>query len=123
VSRYSFGSLIPASSNPRDIYHELRRAVETPDKHNSRIVGTRAFYVQHAAALHAEGKLSEAERDELIYFVTSADIKLWTPLLYLVERAAVAGRLEIVPPSKRAGHGLEYIIKDLRRTEFEIVEL
>jgi hypothetical protein len=123
ASPYEFASLVPPSSNPKDIYQALRQAVEKGDKHDPKIVSARAFYVQHATELHLKGALSEGDRDEVIHMVNNAELKLWRPLLYIIQRDPVAGRLKVVPPAKRAGHGPEFIIEDLVRAEFEIVEL
>jgi hypothetical protein len=120
---YSVASLIPPSSNPKDIYRDLRTAVEKGDTHHHQIVQTRSFYIQHATTCHAAGTLTDAQRDDLVYMVTNAQLKDWRPLLYVIPRAPVAGRLQAVPAARRAGHGMEYIISDLARAEFDIVEL
>ena len=55
--------------------------------------------------------------------VDKAPFQEWRPLLYLIPRNLVADRLELVPIRERASGEKEYIIRDLRRSEFEIVEL
>ncbi len=54
--------------------------------------------------------------------VDHALIQQWRPLLYLISRNLVADRLELVPIEKRASVEKEYIIRDLQRSEFEIIE-
>jgi hypothetical protein len=34
---YVPGSMVPATSNPKDIYMDLKKAVEKPDTHNAKI--------------------------------------------------------------------------------------
>jgi len=54
--------------------------------------------------------------------VNHADFKLWRPLVYVIPVADVSGRIETVPMDKCAGFSEEYIIKDLKRSEFDIIE-
>jgi hypothetical protein len=69
------------------------------------------------------GDISKDDKEEIIYRVDTSDFDDWRPLLYIAPRDLVKSRLQIVPPSKRASFGLEYIIPDLKRNEFDIVEL
>ena len=55
--------------------------------------------------------------------VDNASFEDWRPLVYVIPRAMVESRLEAVPPKKRASFGPEYIITDLRRHEFDIIEM
>jgi hypothetical protein len=123
ASPYTFASLTPPSSNPREIYRELTAAVARRDRHNAKIVQTKALYAAMSIDWVKKGEMSESDRDELLYFVESADFSLWRPLLYVVPRLPVADRMILVPPLNRASHGPEYVISDLRRREFDIIEL
>ncbi len=69
-----------------------------------------------------QGVITTAQKDDILYLVDHASFDLWRPLVYVIPRAPVASRLEEVPMSKRAGVGVEYIIPDLQRTEFDIIE-
>jgi hypothetical protein len=55
--------------------------------------------------------------------VDTAPFELWRPLVYVIPRTGVESRLKLVPMHKRAGFGPEYIIEDLRRSEFDLIEL
>lgn len=123
ADRYTVASLVPPSSNPRDIYGSLRSAVERLDTHNDMIVRVRAFYAAFSSERVKDGKMTDGDRDELVYMITHSELRLWRPVLYVIPRASVDARLQSVAASKRAGHGPEYIIEDLRREEFDRVEL
>jgi len=47
---------------------------------------------------------------------------VWRPLLYVIPRAIVASRLQAVPACRRAGRGDEYVMSDLKGSEFDIIE-
>jgi hypothetical protein len=123
VSPYSIASLVPPTSNPRDIYKDLQEAVKRKDTHNDKIVRTRAMYIAMSDEWLTNGEMTASDRDDLIHMVTNADFSLWRPILYIILRTPVEARLQVVPPHKRASHGPEYIIDDLTRSEFELVEL
>lgn len=76
-----------------------------------------------AVEWEAGGIISAYEREEIIYIVDHAEFNDWRPLIYVIARDRVGGRLIDVPPEKRAGFAPEYIIEDLRRSEFDIIEL
>jgi hypothetical protein len=54
--------------------------------------------------------------------VDMASFDHWRPLLYIIPYEAVTSRVQLVPVSQRAGFGNEYIIADLQRSEFDIIE-
>lgn len=122
LSRYSSGAMIAPSSNPADIYREIKRDVEGKDTHSSKINGFKTSLTSLAIEWAATGEIQPAERDEILHMINTASFEHWTPLIYVIPRALVEPRLELVPPDKRAGFGVEYIIKDLKRTEFDIIE-
>jgi hypothetical protein len=55
--------------------------------------------------------------------VTNATFDDWRPLLYIIPRSLVETRLKVVPIHKRASFGDEFIVEDLRRSEFDLIEL
>ena len=120
---YSSGALVPPSSNPADIYRDLKNAVERGDSHNAKIIEQKAVLVRLATKWAQDGKISQAEKDEIIYWVTTARFDLWKPLLYVIPREPIELQIQIVPPDKRASFGNEYIISDLERSKFDIIEL
>lgn len=64
------------------------------------------------------------EKDDIIYLVGTGDFSLWRPLLYVIPRTPqIDARIQAVPMAQRAGVGPEFIIPDLARDEFDIIEL
>jgi hypothetical protein len=118
----SANSLIAPSSSPADIYRELRRDVERRDSHSAKISAQRASLQALAIEWEARAEISSQDMQEIIYMATTASFDLWRPLLYVIPAPNPASRLQLVPIEKRAGFGKEYIISDLKRTEFDLLE-
>lgn len=114
---------VPPTSNPAEIYRSLKRDVENEDKHSYKITEQRASLTRLARNWHKSGLISLNDRNDIIYAVKSVGFREWRPLLYIIPRALVQTRLQVVPLHRRA-HPLavEYIIPDLLRSEFEIIE-
>jgi hypothetical protein len=123
VAAYSPGALVPPSSNPADIYRSLIDDVKRADRHSAKIAAQRASFEKLAVAWLTAGEITASQKDEIIYMTEHADMNYWRPLLYVIPRMPVEARLRTVPMDKRAGLGPEYIIEDLRRSEFDIIEL
>lgn len=120
---YSSAALVPPSSNPADIYRELQRDVKGKDNHSAKISQQKMSLIKVAIEWEKAKEISSDDRDEIIYLTEHASFDDWRPLLYVIPSEPVKSRLELVPPDKRAGLGVEYIIRDLIRSEFDIVEL
>jgi hypothetical protein len=124
VSPLRFASLTAPTSNPRDIYKDLREACNRTDKHNAKIVSTRANYVALAEQWFTANEITSEDREEILHLVGTADFSLWRPMLYVIPRASIdPARLSLVPMARRASPGPEWIIADLHRSEFDVVEL
>ena len=57
---YSPSGQIPPTSNPLDIYRDLKRAVEAGDTHNAKIVEQRNTLLQLAIEWETKGEISAA---------------------------------------------------------------
>lgn len=123
VSRYSPGAMTPPSANPAQIIQQLKNDCRLHDKHSAKINEQRAILSSLAVKWHDDGKIGEDQREEILYKVQEADFEHWRPLLYVISTAPVMDRLRLVPISKRAGFGDEYVIEDLKSTEFDILEI
>ena len=119
---YSLEALLPASSNPADIYRQLSRDVQSRDGHSAKIQEQKASFKALAIQWYDTGEIAAEARDEIIFLADKSSFEYWRPLLYIIPRTNVNDRLLTVPPERRAGIGSEYIITDLSRTEFDIVE-
>jgi hypothetical protein len=124
LGAYVSGSIVPPSSNPKDILFDLKKAVESTDTHNAKIKEQMSGLAALAVKWEKAGEISTADKDDIVYMVNElAYFKHWRPLLYLIPRAPVESRIVPVAAAKCASLGKEYIISDLRRDEFEILEL
>ncbi|MFG6462308.1 hypothetical protein ACG04Q_12070 [Roseateles sp. DXS20W] len=117
----TLGSHVAVTSNPRDICSNLRRHVG--DGHNPYAMNVRNRYAALTAGWVKEGKLSQDQSDEIAAILSSDNEDLWQPVLYVIRRDAVKERMEVVRRESRAGIGLEYIIRDLVPTEFDLLRL
>lgn len=123
VSRYARGALVGASANPADIFREIKRDIESGELHSAKLTAQKASFIARAQEWEKAGTISEVDRDDIIFMVNNASPKDWRPLIYVIRRDAVVPRLEHVPAKDRAGLGDEFIIRDLARDEFDILEL
>lgn len=121
-AQYTSGSMIAPTSNPHDIYDDLKKAVDKHDVHNSKIIAQMASIKAVAIQKHQASDITDGQKDEIIYMVGHADFSHWRPLVYIIPRPTVGPRLKVVPIQKRASFGKEYIIKDLHTDEFDVIE-
>jgi hypothetical protein len=115
-------ALIAPSSSPADIFRELRRDSDRKDAHSAKINAQKASLQALAIEWESKGEISTLDKQEIIYMVTTASFEYWRPLLYVIPTPSSGARLQLVPIEKRAGFGKEYIITDLKRGEFDLVE-
>jgi len=92
------------------------------DSHSAKITAQKASLQALAVQWQANGEITTSQMQEIVFMVTTASIEYWRPLLYVVPRVPVDTRLQLVPIEKRAGFGNEYIIADLIRDEFDLLE-
>ena len=70
------------------------------------------------------GLITPEKEQDIVYLVDHADMKMWRPLVYVINRAAVAARLQEVKASERANPvAKEFIVSDLSPDEFDVIEL
>jgi hypothetical protein len=123
LNRYARGALTPPSSDPKSIYNELAAAVRKGDEHASKITSQKAMLTGLAADLHNQGRLTQDQRDEIVAIVQGARFDDWRPLLYVIPCSpAIVARTTPVPRAKRASHEEEFVVADLRPTEFHMLE-
>lgn len=123
LPRYSLRSQVAPSSNPADIYRELKGAVQRKDQHCYKMTEQKLSLKSLAVSWEAAGEINSEEKEEIVYMVDNASFEDWRPLVYVIPRAMVDLRLKVVPANRRASFGPEYILPDLRRHEFDIIEL
>jgi hypothetical protein len=120
--RYSLGAGQPPSSDPCTIYRSLHHAVTVSDDHDAKINSQRKVLSALAVEWFEAGTITQAARDEIIAIVQQARFPDWRPLIFVIPYATVQSRLQLVDRQNRASHEPEYIIADLTRGEFDIIE-
>ena len=114
----------PPSSNPREIVYALQCDIAGGDRHSRWIEQNRAGLVKGVDAKYNAGIINDLMRDDLFYIITHAEIAHFKPLIYIIDRRKVAKNLIRVPVSETAGlFSQEYIVKELRTAQFDIIEL
>ena len=69
LGAYVPGSMVPATSNPKDIYMDLKKAVDKPDTHNTKIKEQIAGLTALAVKWEKAGEITTVEKDDIIYMV------------------------------------------------------
>jgi hypothetical protein len=109
----SAGVLIAPSSNPRKIYEDLLNECNAEEEHT-----------RLAKQWRATGEITPDQYDEIIASVRAKSWKIWRPVLYVIPRTGLdAARIKEVHRRVRAAYGPEYQILDLKRHEFDIIDL
>jgi hypothetical protein len=116
------GLPLPPSANPADIYRRLKADIAGQDSHSEKIAQQKASLITLAAKWTEDGLLQPDARDEIMYKVNHAAWEDWRPLVYVIPRALVETRMQLVPIDQRAGQANEYIVADLNRNEFDAIE-
>ena len=120
----SSGRLIAPSSDPFNIYIRLRDDYAREDTNSSLIKGYRKTFGRLAKNWLADGSLNEDQYDEILTTARSHSWKIWRPVLYVIPANAIAAvRILSVARADRAAYGPELKIVDLKRQEFDIIEL
>jgi len=123
VSSYLSGSLLPASSNPASIYRSLKADVAGGDMHSDKIKSQKASFAKLAVQWETSGEIDRQQKADIIWMVKNVDLSYWRPLIYVIHRPSVQSRLQLVPMKNRAGLAEEFIIPDLQRSEFDLIEI
>jgi len=101
----------------------LKLDIEKQDRHSYKINAQKASLTALAIHWETNGTIGSNDKDEIIFMVTNATFDDWRPLLYLIPRNLVEPRTKTVPIHRRASFGDEFILEDLRRNEFDVIEL
>lgn len=118
------GGITPPSANPAEIYEQLWVAtMERPDWHDPNISRVKAALMQRIVIWATDGTISNTDAQEITYRLDHAESRDWRPLLYVINRAAVVDRMQIVPINRRASPAPEYVVPDLARNEFDVIHL
>jgi len=117
-------ALQPGTSNPRTLCSRYLDQILKDDRHAVEIKQNKAGILKGAAEKLKQGIITNEQYNEISVRVAYAENTAFYPIVFLIDRRSVAGRLEIVEPKDAASnHSVEYIIKDLRWNEFEMIRM
>jgi hypothetical protein len=115
---------IPPTSNPFEIYHNLREEVSRGDRHSAKIGENRRGILKGAEIKLEEGLISEVQFDEIREIVGAVGISEFRPFLYVIPYHNVVGDVREATVAERAHPlSLEYIIESLDRQHFDPIEV
>jgi hypothetical protein len=114
---------VPPSSNPAEIYASLQAAtLDRLDLHDKNIRDWRSGIKDRALKWALDGEITDDDFAEIVVMADQEDSHLWRPLLYVINRRAVAERLKPVDPKLRANPAApEYILIDLETDDFDVI--
>lgn len=120
----AYGSIVPPTSSPAEIYKNLHEEVRRGDRHSAKISENKAGVLRGATFQNKTGLITADALKEIKALVTQSQIQDYRPLLYVIPFDLVAKLVKEVPVGKRA-HPLswEYTIERLPRNCFDILEL
>lgn len=115
-------SKIPGSSSPFEIYKEYKRDVESNDLHSSKIESNRSGLKRGALAAYNKGWIDDVELNTINQMIDQADITMFKPILYIIQRSKVEKELIVVPVKEKANPlSVEYKIEELTEDKFEAI--
>ena len=123
LNRYARGATMAPSSDPYQIYKDLDRIIDGNDHHGSKIVEQRKTLAALAVEKAKNGLISEDDRDLITAMVEKAALRDFAPRLLVIPCERLGNRVLAVPYEKWAGSEQEWIVTDLRSSEFDIIEL
>jgi hypothetical protein len=123
-SRYSLSAGIGTTSSPHDIYRDLKKVIDSRDRHSSKIQENKRGLKLGAAKQWEAGKITEEQFGQIIHIIDRAETVDFTPFIYLIRKDLVESRVKEVDVRETANpFGQEFQIFDLESSEFEIIEV
>lgn len=94
------------------------------DRHATEIDNNKVGILKGATEKLNQGIITKEQYDEIRMRVAYASDEEFYPVIYLINKKAVKKRLTVVSKSDAASDSsIEYIIKDLKRNEFDLVRV
>lgn len=114
----------PPSACPRDIYRVLAGDACRGDRHSAAIARNRVGILKGAADKRSKGVITTQQEKEIGEILDQAVPQDFRPLLYIICFGPVQDIAQPLPVAERAHPlSLEYVIPELHRSLFDIVEL
>jgi hypothetical protein len=116
-------SAVPPSSSPLAVYWSLLNDTKRADRHSSRIDLNKAGILRGAGVKRAAGFIDEDQEKRIQAIVRLSERTEFRPLLYVIPLGLVSKRLREPPPEDKAAPlSAEFIIDDLPRAHFDVIE-
>ena len=96
------GLIVPPTSCPSEIYHNLHEEVSRGDRHSSKIKENRIGILRGAEIKLSQGLITEAQKEEIAAIVDQAELRDFRPLMYIIPFARVQSLVAEVAISDRA---------------------
>lgn len=110
----------PPSSSPKEILAQLAKDVTSNDRHSAKIKSVREGLIKGIRVRLAAREITATAASIAEDVVNQAEIRDFEPVLYVIDRKAVASRLIIVPIADKATpFSSEFKIERLHRSEFD----
>lgn len=121
----SFDAVLqPGTSNPRTLCARYLEQIITKDRHATEIKNNKAGILKGATAKLKQGIITQDQFDEISAIVAYAGNEQFYPVIFLINKKAVKKRLVVVDPLDKASNSsIEYIICDLKRSEFDLIRI
>ena len=120
----NYGPEQPASSNPILRCRQIMSDIITDDNHSSMIEENKNGIIKGASFKKKDGIITKSDEKDIMSKVRCAENKEFCPYLCVIPYDIVKDRLEAVEPQRKANsESNEYIIYDLKRDEFDLIEI
>ena len=116
------GVRLAPSANPAEILRRLKADIQGKDTGSLKIAQQKLLLNSLALQWFSAGQILEHQKDEILFKIQNAVWEDWKPLLYVIPMPLVQARAKLVPIYQRASSEDEYIVPDLKRHEFDIIE-
>lgn len=123
-SRLNPDNNVPPTSSPKEIYWNLKKEVESGDRHSAKVAQNRIGIQKGADHKLRSGIITNEQHTEITEMIAAAELHHFRPVLYIIPAEPIQKIIHPVPIKDRA-HILseEYIIEQLPRALFDAVEL
>lgn len=113
----------PPSSSPCELFRDFTGEASRNDKHPKSIAVNKAGLQRGAVAKLDSHVITPDQHRDILEIIAGADAAEFRPLLYVIPFEIISAKIRPVPLEKKAHpFSEEYIIDELNRTEFDVVE-
>ena len=112
----------PPTSNPATICKRYLEQITTGDRHSVEIKNNIAGILKGAKAKLDSGVIGKREFNKIRNIVAAADYEAFFPVLYIIDSEKIQHKCSKVEVKDCASdNSIEYLIKDLKDDEFEMI--